>query len=180
MQPFWTVGWVSTACRCWAGSSRRSTWRFESFGRQIVIDTQRVDTACDSTLEKEKGSASTLILLLDNGPLALALSPHAASTAHPISWRDVPRDEPRQVQAYCLMFGRLFSGRYKAQLVEGGGDGYLRTACDCVDSGGPVAGRARYPGGECEGKLGESHSGELRRETGRAKGERIVAEELKR
>jgi hypothetical protein len=31
-----------------------------------------------------------------------------------------------------------------------------------------------------EGRLGESHSGELRRETARAKGERIVAEELKR
>ena len=31
-----------------------------------------------------------------------------------------------------------------------------------------------------EGRLGENHSGELRRETARAKGERIVAEELKR
>ena len=31
-----------------------------------------------------------------------------------------------------------------------------------------------------EGRLGENHSGELRRERPRAKGERIVAEELKR
>jgi REP element-mobilizing transposase RayT len=30
------------------------------------------------------------------------------------------------------LFGHVFSGRYKAQLVEGGGDGYLRTPCDYV------------------------------------------------
>ncbi len=30
------------------------------------------------------------------------------------------------------LFGHVFSGRYKAQLVEGSGDGYLRTACDYV------------------------------------------------
>ena len=30
------------------------------------------------------------------------------------------------------LFGHVFSGRYKAQLVEGGGNGYLRTACDYV------------------------------------------------
>ncbi len=28
------------------------------------------------------------------------------------------------------LFGHVFSGRYKAQLVEGSGNGYLRTACD--------------------------------------------------
>ncbi len=30
------------------------------------------------------------------------------------------------------LFGHVFSGRYKAQLVEGGGGGYLQTACDYV------------------------------------------------
>jgi len=38
----------------------------------------------------KRGQASTLVVFLENGPLALALSPQAASTAHPISWRDVP------------------------------------------------------------------------------------------
>jgi REP element-mobilizing transposase RayT len=30
------------------------------------------------------------------------------------------------------MFGHLFSGRYKALIVDGGGNGYLRTVCDYV------------------------------------------------
>lgn len=30
------------------------------------------------------------------------------------------------------LFGHVFSGRYKAQLVEGSGNGYLRTVCDYV------------------------------------------------
>src|SRR5467141_2298862 len=30
------------------------------------------------------------------------------------------------------LFGHVFSGRYKAQMVEGSGSGYLRTACDYV------------------------------------------------
>jgi REP-associated tyrosine transposase len=30
------------------------------------------------------------------------------------------------------LFGHVFSGRYKAQLVEGSGNGYLRAACDYV------------------------------------------------
>ena len=30
------------------------------------------------------------------------------------------------------VFGHVFSGRYKAIVVDGGGDGYLRTACDYV------------------------------------------------
>ncbi len=30
------------------------------------------------------------------------------------------------------LFGHLFSGRYKALVVEGSGDGYLRTVCDYV------------------------------------------------
>jgi REP element-mobilizing transposase RayT len=29
-------------------------------------------------------------------------------------------------------FGHLFSGRYKALIVEGSGNGYLKTVCDCV------------------------------------------------
>jgi len=55
------------------------------------------------------------------------------------------------------LFGHVFSGRYQAQLVEGSGNGYLKTAC-----------------------VGEHHSGELRRATAEAKAERIVAEELSR
>jgi len=44
------------------------------------------------------------------------------------------------------LFGHVFSGRYKAQLVEGSGNGYLRTACDYVHLN-PV--RARLlPAGE--------------------------------
>jgi REP element-mobilizing transposase RayT len=160
------------------------------------------------------------------------------------------------------LFGHVFSGRYKAQLVEGSGNGYLRTACDYVHLN-PVRAcllRAEerllaYPwsslawylaapehrptwmrvdrllgehgiqqdtaaarqeferrmearrleetdpealkvlrrgwclGGEefkrqmlekMEGKLGDHHAGELRRETAAAKAERIVAEELRR
>ncbi len=30
------------------------------------------------------------------------------------------------------LFGHVFSGRYKAQIVDGSGNGYLRTACDYV------------------------------------------------
>jgi len=30
------------------------------------------------------------------------------------------------------LVGHVFSGRYKAQLVEGSGNGYLKTACDYV------------------------------------------------
>ena len=160
------------------------------------------------------------------------------------------------------LFGHVFSGRYKAQLVEGSGNGYLKTACDYVHLNPVRAGLLRsedrlvaYPwsslmwylaapehrpgwmrvdrllgehglgsdlaanrqeferrmearrlaetdeealkvlgrgwclgGGEykrqmleaMEGKLGEHHSGELRRETAKAKAERIVAEELSR
>ena len=54
------------------------------------------------------------------------------------------------------LIGHVLSGRYKAQLVEGSGNGYL------------------------ESRLGEHHSGELRRETAEAKTERIVSEELRR
>ncbi len=160
------------------------------------------------------------------------------------------------------LFGHVFSGRYKAQLVEGSGNGYLKTACDYVHLNPVRAGLigsedrlVAYPwssllwylsapehrpgwmrvdrllgehglgldtaanrqeferrmearrlaetdagalkslrrgwclgGGEfrrrmleaMEGKLGEHHSGELRRETAEAKAERIVAEELSR
>jgi len=160
------------------------------------------------------------------------------------------------------LVGHVLSGRYKSQLVEGSGNGYLRTACDYVHLN-PVRARLvksedrllAYPwsslmwylalpehrpawirvdrllgehgiqrdnargrqeferrmearrleeteeavlkvfrrgwllGGEgfreemlkrMEGKLGENHSGELRRETAQSKAERIVAEELRR
>lgn len=160
------------------------------------------------------------------------------------------------------LFGHVFSGRYKAQLVEGSGNGYLKTACDYVHLNPVRAGLLRsedrlvaYPwsslmwylaapehrpgwmrvdrllgehglgsdlaanrqeferrmeaqrlaetdeealkvlrrgwclGGReykrqmleaMEGRLGEHHSGELRRETAEAKAERIVAEEFSR
>ena len=160
------------------------------------------------------------------------------------------------------LFGHVFSGRYKAQLVEGSGSGYLRTACDYVHLNPVRAGLLRaeerllaYPwsslgwyvaapehrpgwmrvdrlmgehglqqdtalarqeferrmearrleetdpealkvfrrgwclGGEAfrqqmleqvESKLGEHHSGELRRECADARAKRIVAEELDR
>ncbi len=160
------------------------------------------------------------------------------------------------------LFGHVFSGRYKAQLVEGSGNGYLRTACDYVHLN-PVrarllqaedrllaypwsslpwylaapehrppwirvdrllgehgiaedtaAGRREFEhrmevrrleetdpdvlkvfrrgwclGGpefksrmleKMEGKLGDHHSGELRRETAEAKAVRLVGEELAR
>ena len=158
--------------------------------------------------------------------------------------------------------GHVFSGRYKALIVDGSGSGYLRTVCDYVHLNpvrakclGPQdrllsypwsslgwylavpkhrpgwirvdrllgehgikadtpAGRAEFERhleacreqetegapwkalrrGWClgspefrkellerlEGKLGEHHSGELRRETAEAKAERIIAEELRR
>jgi REP-associated tyrosine transposase len=159
-------------------------------------------------------------------------------------------------------FGHVFSGRYKALVVDGSGHGYLRTVCDYVhlnpvrakllrreqrlleypwSSFGlylagrthrpewlrvdrllgehgiqedTVAGRRLFerrmearraePGQEAEwkpirrgwclgpaefkarlleqmeGKLGEHHSGEMRRESAEAKAERIIAAELKR
>jgi putative transposase len=160
------------------------------------------------------------------------------------------------------LFGHVFSGRYKAVIVEGTGTGYLRTACDYVHLNpvrakllgskerlleypwsslmwylaGPehrpawlrvdrllgehgiqkdtAAGREQFERrmeqrraektdqrewkplkrGWClgsegfkakllermEGKLGEHHSGRLRHESAAAKGERIIAAELKR
>jgi len=160
------------------------------------------------------------------------------------------------------LFGHVFSGRYKALVVDGSGNGYLRTACDYVHLN-PVrakllrpeqrlleypwssfgwylaaknerpewlrvdrllgehgiqedstAGRRQFEQrmqarrreeqdgaegkplqrGWClgppefkarllaqmEGKLGEHHSGELKRESAEAKAERIIREELKR
>jgi REP-associated tyrosine transposase len=43
------------------------------------------------------------------------------------------------------LFGHVFSGRYKSQLVEGGGNGYLRAACDYVHLN-PVRARRLKPG----------------------------------
>ena len=159
-------------------------------------------------------------------------------------------------------FGHVFSGRYKALIVDGSGTGYLRTVCDYVhlnpvrarllkpeqrlleypwsSFGGylaapphrpdwlrvdrllgehgiqqdTVAGRERFEGrmeerrvqetdgaeweplrrGWClgppefkaqllermEGKLGEHHAGELKRESAAAQAERIIREELRR
>jgi putative transposase len=158
--------------------------------------------------------------------------------------------------------GHVLSGRYKAQLVEGSGDGYLRTACDYVHlnpvrarlllaedrllgypwssfplylsapehrpqwlradrllgehaiQGDTPAGRQEFERQmerrrleevdeekleefrhawclgsqtfrkECleqmEGKVGENHPGEIRRETAEAKAERLITEELAR
>jgi REP element-mobilizing transposase RayT len=80
------------------------------------------------------------------------------------------------------LMGHVLSGRYKAQLVEGSGNGYLRTACDYVHLN-PVRAGLLKPGErllQTEGQLGEHHFGELRRETAEAKGQRIIAEELGR
>ena len=160
------------------------------------------------------------------------------------------------------LIGHVLSGRYKAQLVEGSGNGYLRTVCDYVHlnpvrarllkpqerllaypwssfpsylaapehrphwvrvdrlvgehgiQGDTPAGRQQFErqmearrleetdeaalkvfrrgwchGSEAfrlemlekmDGKLGEHHSGELRRETAEAKAERLLAQELNR
>jgi hypothetical protein len=60
------------------------------------------------------------------------------------------------------LFGHVFSGRYKALIVEGSGSGYLKML------------------ELMEGKLGENHSGELHRETAEQKANRIICEELSR
>src|SRR5947208_10643283 len=160
------------------------------------------------------------------------------------------------------LFGHVFSGRYRAQLVEGSGNGYLRTACDYVHlnpvrahllsakdrllgypwssfplylsapehrpqwlradrllgehgiQGDTPAGRQEYERQmerrrleevdedkleefrhawflgsetfrkECleqmEGKVGENHPGEIRRQTAESKAERLIREELAR
>ena len=73
------------------------------------------------------------------------------------------------------LFGHVFSGRYKAQLVEGSGNGYLRTACVKVLRCGWCLGSEQFQEQmhqSMEGKLGEYHSGELRRESAEAKAER--------
>jgi len=59
--------------------------------------------------------------------------------------------------------GHVLSGRYQAQLVEGSGNGYLRRAWDYE---------------QMEGKLGDNHPGELNRESGQAKADRIIQEGL--
>jgi len=43
------------------------------------------------------------------------------------------------------LFGHLFSGRYKALMVDGSGDGYLRTVCDYVHLN-PVRAKLVHPG----------------------------------
>jgi REP element-mobilizing transposase RayT len=64
------------------------------------------------------------------------------------------------------LFGHVFSGRYKALIVDGSGTGYLKTVCDYVHLN-PVRAKKR-------------HSGELRRESAESKAERIIAQELQR
>ena len=116
------------------------------------------------------------------------------------------------------LLGHVFSGRYKALLVEGGGQGYLDGVR--LRASEPGAGENAGPGraeferrmearrcpemdeAECEplgrgwclgseafrkqmlermeGQLGESHAGELRRESAEVRAERIIAEELGR
>ena len=99
------------------------------------------------------------------------------------------------------LIGHVLSGRYKARLVEGSGNGYLRSACDYVHLNPVRAGllkpeehyealrRGGFLGSEdfkkqqleaLEGKVGEHHFGQLRLETAQTKAERIIAEELAR
>ena len=59
-------------------------------------------------------------------------SVYGSETAHPVSRGDLPCDEPGRLPGSDLRFGHLFSGRYKALLVEGSGNGYLKTVCDYV------------------------------------------------
>ena len=66
------------------------------------------------------------------------------------------------------LFGHLFSGRYKASVVDGSSTGYLKTVCDHVHLG------------QMKERIGAEHYGEERQETAEAHAEGIVAEELKR
>jgi hypothetical protein len=54
----------------------------------------------------------------------------ATKAASGISWGDV--SYTIRLNHRNKLFGHVFSGRYKAQMVEGSGNGYLRTACDYV------------------------------------------------
>src|ERR1051326_1282279 len=60
------------------------------------------------------------------------------------------------------LFGHLFSGRYKALVVDGSGDGYLRTVCDYVHLN-PVRARLLQPGHALEGYRWSSYSEYLKR-----------------
>ena len=64
------------------------------------------------------------------------------------------------------VFGHLFSGRYKALIVDGSGDGYFRRVCDYVHL------KSEFMGAE--------HYGAARRESWEEKAGRIIGEELRR
>ena len=54
------------------------------------------------------------------------------------------------------LFGQLFSGRYKSLIVDGSGDGYLRTVCDYVHLN-PVRARLLQPEETLQGYRWSSH-----------------------
>ena len=58
------------------------------------------------------------------------------------------------------LFGHLFSGRYKALIVDGSGNGYLRTVCDYVHLN-PVRARLLKPGQRLAGYAWSSFPGYL-------------------
>ena len=66
------------------------------------------------------------------------------------------------------LFSHLFSGRYKALIVDGSGNGYLRTVCDYVPLN-PARAKLLRP----------EHYGQERQESDVEKAERVVREELK-
>ena len=70
-----------------------------------------------SAIIRERGQASTLILL-DGPPPSLSQLRHAASGAHPISRRDVPRHKPGEPSA-----GHLSGRRGSAGLLKDPGRG---------------------------------------------------------
>jgi REP element-mobilizing transposase RayT len=70
------------------------------------------------------------------------------------------------------LFGHLFSGRYKALVVDGSGDGYLRTVCDYVQLKEQLLEMM-------EANATHHHSAEQRRETDEQKAERLLVVEMK-
>jgi hypothetical protein len=91
---------------------------------------------------------------LDRGRLGVAKISHAASTAPAISRGHLPRDESREPAGgyFPERCGWCLGGQeFKQRMIE-----------------------------KAEGQVAERHFGQLRRETGAAKAERIINEELKR
>jgi REP element-mobilizing transposase RayT len=80
--------------------------------------------------------------------------------------------------------GHLFAGRYKALVVEGSGDGYLRTVCDYEPLRkdwvlGTEQFRKELLAAVTE-RIGPSHFGEQRQETAEQKAERLLKAELEK